>query len=48
MFRDDLDRTLEPIAGRLFQGVMKMGKEEVKRLVDGARRDLWDVSFISV
>lgn len=46
MFRDDLDRTLEPIAERLFEGVMKMGNEEMKRLIDGARRDLWNVSVV--
>jgi hypothetical protein len=46
MFRDDLDETLEPIAQRLFGGVMNMEKQEMERLVDGARRDLWDVSLV--
>lgn len=43
MFRDDLDKTMEPISERLFGMVKKMPREEIDDLVKEARRDLFDV-----
>ncbi|KAF8863917.1 S-adenosyl-L-methionine-dependent methyltransferase [Acephala macrosclerotiorum] len=46
MFRDDLDKTMEPIAERLFGMVKKMPREEINNLVREARRDLFDVNRV--
>ncbi|KUJ15418.1 S-adenosyl-L-methionine-dependent methyltransferase [Mollisia scopiformis] len=46
MFREDLDVTVEPIAERLYKGVLGMGDSEVGEIVRAARRDAWDVKRV--